>query len=226
MVAIGSTILARDLFGAASPMVVLINAIAVAFVLFALIETFSSVSGAHFNPAVTLALLSSGETGGRKAGLYIAAQLAGGLTGLLSTHLMFYDTNPVLITVASTEYGLGAGFAEFLGTFLLVGVIIGCVRGRSRNTSLSVAFVVGGMLLTTSSTMFANPAVTLFRTFTYAPCGIDPLCALMFIIAEVAGGLAAVAVFTAVFPAKLKERCDPFECKGPLLVELPPTNGR
>ena len=105
-------------------------------------------------------------------------------------------------------------------------MIIGCVRGGSKHTGLSVALVVGGMLVTTSSTMFANPMVTFSRIFTYAICGIAPESAVFFIIAEVAGALSAAAVFSYVlFPAKLKDKCDPFDCKKPITITDKPING-
>jgi len=211
--AIGSTILAFNVLQGNLALAVFMNGIAVAFVLFALIETFGSISGSHFNPAVTLALMASGETPKRKAAFYIIVQFAGGLLGLLLVHLMFYDTIPVLIDFSDKVMGAGLVLAEFIGTFLLVGVIMGCVRGGSKHTGLSVALVVGGMLITTSSTMFANPAVTLSRVFTYAICEICLPSALLFIAAEIAGAIAAAFTFGYLFPQKLKDKCDPFDCK-------------
>jgi glycerol uptake facilitator-like aquaporin len=233
VVAIASTILPFNLNGSTIVLAVFINALAVAFVLFALIETFGSISGAHFNPAVTLALLVSKDIDKRKAAFYIAVQFAGGFIGMLVAHLMFYGTTSTyysdmntLITVSSNVKVPALYFAEFIGTFLLVGVIIGCVRGGSKHTGLSVALVVGGMLVTTSSTMFANPMVTFSRIFTYAICGIAPESAVFFIIAEVVGALSAAAVFSYVlFPAKLKDKCDPFDCKKPITITDQPING-
>lgn len=135
-VAIASVILPFALDGSTVVLAVFINALAVAFVLFALIETFGSVSGAHFNPAVTLALLASKEIDKRKAACYIGVQLAGGFLGMLVAHLMFlgttstfYPDTSTLITISSNVKLPALYFAEFIGTFLLVGVIIGCVRG-------------------------------------------------------------------------------------------------
>jgi glycerol uptake facilitator-like aquaporin len=212
VVAIGSTILPMTLSGITMALAVFINAVAVAMVLFALIETLGSISGAHFNPAVTLALLSSKQISPRKAGYYIIAQIAGGLIGLIVVGLMFFDYNSTILTVSENSKNYGQVFAEFIGTFILIGVIIGCVRGRSRHTSLSVAFVVGGMLITTASSMYANPMISLARMFTYAFCGIAPDWAALFVIAEIIGALSATYLFGIMFPAKLKEKCDPFEC--------------
>ena len=196
-----------------------INAIAVAFSLFALIETFGSVSGSHFNPAMTLALCLTKDIGKRKAAYYVGAQFAGGFVGLLATHLMFYDTNQILITISANAKMPGLYFAEFVGSFILVGVIYGCIRGSSKHTSLSVSYIVGGMLITTSSTMYANPAVTLNRMFTYAICGIEPSSTLIFIIMEISGAVAVAAAFRIIFLGKLKEKCDPFECPPKKIIE-------
>ncbi len=212
VVAIGSTILPMTLSGVTIVLAVFINAVAVAMVLFALIETLGSISGAHFNPAVTIALLSAKQISPKKAVYYIIAQVAGGLIGLLIVGLMFYDYNSTIFTVSSNVKNYGQVFAEFIGTFILIGIIIGCVRGGSKNISLSVAFVVGGMLITTASTMYANPMVSLARVFTYAFCGIAPLWAVLFMISEIIGALSASYVFGIMFPTKLKEKCNPFEC--------------
>ena len=104
--------------------------------------------------------------------------------------------------------------SEFFCTFMLVAVIFGCVRGGSSRTPLVVGLFVGGMILTTSSTMFANPAVNLARIFTEAACGIAPLSSLYFSIAGIAGAICAAFVFGWLYPKKLKtgEKCDAFDC--------------
>lgn len=108
---------------------------------------------------------------------------------------MFYDTVPILLVISENVKAPGLYFAEFVGTFILMGVIYGCVRSRSRSTGLSVGAVVGGMLITTSSTMYANPTVTFSRMFTYAICGIAPASVLVFVAAEIVGALVAAKVF-------------------------------
>ena len=226
VVAIASTILPYNVLNAGLALSVLINALAVALVLFALIETFASISGAHFNPAVTLALLFSKDIRPRVAGYYVLAQLAGGFLGLLTAHLMFFDSIPQILVVSDIARTPATFFAEFIGTFMLVGVIIGCVRGGSKSTSLGVAFLVGGLLVTTSSTMFANPMVTFCRMFTYAICGIAPASAVFYILAEVAGAVAGTLVFCYIFPSRVKDKCDPYDCRKPSLIQLPPVNGR
>jgi glycerol uptake facilitator-like aquaporin len=150
---------------------------------------------------------------------------------MLVAHLMFFgttstfypDTN-IIITISNNTKLPALYFAEFVGTFLLVGVVFGCVRGGSKNTALSVALVVGGMMVTTSSTMFANPVITFNRIFTYAICGIAPTSAAFFIIAEVVGAISAALVFGYLFPAILKDKCHSYDCKKPTLIQMPPTN--
>lgn len=197
--AISSTILAIDVLEASFALAILMNAIAVALVLFALIETLYPISGAHFNPAVTLAFLFSRDIKAKRAAAYIAAQFAGGFIGVIAAHLMFYDITPVLLVISENVKAPGLYFAEVLGTFLLLGVIYGCVRGGSKYISLSVGGVVGGMLITTSSTMYANPVVTFARMFTYAICGIAPLSVLFFVISEIIGAILAVWVFKRLY---------------------------
>ncbi|MBM4237726.1 MAG: hypothetical protein FJ151_04495 [Euryarchaeota archaeon] len=182
------------------------NAFAVAFVLFALIETLGPISGAHLNPAVTLSMLATRQMDRRTAAYYVISQFAGAFVGLLATHLMFYDTRSVLVVISENAKTPGLFFGELLGTFLLVSVILGCIRGRSRFTALSIGAVVGGMLITTSSTMYANPAVTFARMFTYAICGIAPSSALFFVAAEVTGALLATSVFAHLYPGKSVDR--------------------
>lgn len=217
--AIGSVILPYEVLGADIATTVFINAVAVGFVLFALIEMLSPISGSHFNPAVSLAFILTRDMEKKKGICYIIAQMAGGMMGLLATHLMFYDVNPSLILISGNAKGVGTYFGEFLGTFLLLAVIYGCVRGRSANTSLSVGLVVGGMLISTSSTMYANPAVTISRVFTYAICGIAPVSAAFFILAEIAGAVTAGVVLGYLYPRKVTEKCLPFECPAMKLRE-------
>jgi glycerol uptake facilitator-like aquaporin len=221
--AIAPGILGMNVLGGGMALSVFMNAIAVGFVLFALIETFAPLSGAHFNPAVTIALLFTKETTPKRAASYISAQLAGGFAGLIFTHLMFYDTVPTILTISENSKTPGLYFAEFLGTFLLLAVIYGCVRGHSKQTSMSVGFVVGGMLITTASTMYANPMVTFVRIFTYSISGITPWSAIFFIVAEILGAITAAYVMTRLYPTKHEERvCDPFncttECATPIMV--------
>ena len=216
IVAIGSIILPQLVWGAEfGYQFVFMNAIAVGFVLFALIETFGPLSGSHFNPAVTIALLVSKEITPKKAAAYIVAQICGALVGIFLLNIIFYDTTQALYFVSDIDRSsIYILISEFLCTFMLVAVIFGCVRGTSNKTSLAVGLFVGGMIITTSSTMFANPAVDIARIFTNAACGINPMSAVYFIIADILGAICAAVLFNWLYPLKLKEgeKCEPFDC--------------
>jgi glycerol uptake facilitator-like aquaporin len=167
----------------------------------------------------------------RRAAGYISAQLAGGFIGLIFSHLMFYDKVSTILTISENSKTPGLYFAEFLGTFLLLAIIYGCVRGHSKQTSMSVGFVVGGMLITTASTMYANPMVTVVRMFTYSISGIAPASAVFFISAEIVGALTAAYVMTRLYPTKHEERvCDPYncttECATPIAILDSPPRGK
>jgi glycerol uptake facilitator-like aquaporin len=192
--AISPTILANDVLHAEPLLAVLSDSLAVAFVLFALIEALGPVSGCHINPAVTLSMFVAKKIDIGTGIEYVAVQVAGGIVGTMCSHLMYYHINPILLTISGVERSGGCFFAEFLGTFFLLMVIYGCSKNNSRVTSLAVALVVGGLLLTTSSTMFANPAVTIARMFTYAMAGIEPSDAAIFVFAQFLGSLAATGL--------------------------------
>ena len=213
--AIGSIILTTMVWGTDLRLCsFFINAIAVAFILFALIETFGPLSGAHFNPAVTVAFTVSGECAPKKAVFYIAAQLSGALFGVLLLGIFFFDHLSGLFVISEIERsGISLVLSEFFCAFMLVAIIFGCVRSGSNKTSLAVGLFVGGMILATASTMFANPAVSIARIFTETACGIAPLSALYFILANVAGAIAAAFTFGWLYPKKPKEEvCEAAAC--------------
>jgi len=197
--AISPTILAYNVIQAETMLAVLSDALAVAFVLFALIEMLGSVSGCHINPAVTLSMLLTKKIDPKTAIAYIGVQIPGGILGTICSHLMFYQINPILLTISTVERPCGCYFAEFLGTFLLLATIYGCTQNNSKLASLSIALLVGGLLLTTSSTMFANPQVTIARVFTYAIAGIKPSDAVFFVFAQVLGSLAATGFSLVIY---------------------------
>ena len=182
-------------------MAVLADALAVGFILFALIEIFGPISGAHFNPAVSLAMVLGRKIAWKQASIYILAQVAGGLTGTVFSHLMFYHKIPKLIAIAEITRPGGNYFAEILGTFILVLVIFLLVHNQSDKLSLVVGMLVGmlvgGQLIATSSTMFANPQVTFARMFTYSAAGVTPFDG-AFILMQIIGAVLAVLVFKAV----------------------------
>lgn len=192
--AVSPMILFLDIFGSTLAVAVVADALAVGFVLFALIEIFGPICTAYFNPAVSFAMAINKELRWIEAARYSFFQILGGITGLLVTHIMYYDSIPKIIEISEIERSGGAYIGEILGTFILVLCIMSLVHQRSDRTSLIVGFLVAGMLMATSSTMFANPQVTIARIFTYSAAGIRILDAMVFIVLQFIAS--ALAVFT------------------------------
>ena len=205
MAAISPIILFHQALEAGIGMAVLADALAVGFILFALIEIFGPISGAHFNPAVSLAMVLGGKIAWKQASIYILAQVAGGLTGTVFSHLMFYHKIPKLIAVSEVTRAGGNYFSELICTFILVLAILLLVHNQSDKISLVVGMLVGGQLIATSSTMFANPQVTFARIFTYAAAGVTPLDGAVFILMQIIGAVLAVLVSKVVKGKKDKE---------------------
>ena len=207
MAAISPIILFNRVLDAGIALAVLADAVGVGFVLFALIEIFGPISGAHLNPAVSLGMALIGHVKWRQAAIYVPAQIAGGLSGTIFTHLMFYHVNPRLIAVSQVTRTSGNYFAEILCTFILVLAVLILVQYKSDKTALVVGLLVGGELIATSSTMFANPQVTLARIFTYSAAGVRPFDGFIFIVMEIIGAVIAVFVFKAVNSTKDEIDC-------------------
>ena len=198
--AISPTILGYHVLEAGIPLSVLYDGIAVGFILFALIEMLSPISGCHINPAVTISMMTTREIERKTGILYIIVQIIGGMVGVIISHLMFYHIVPVVITISDVARPSGCYFAEYLGTFLLVATIYGGMRNKSNHTGLAVGLLVGAGIITVSSTMFANPQVSIARTFTYAIAGVRPQDTIFFIMAEILGALTASGVFSYLYP--------------------------
>jgi len=200
MAIVSSSILAHDVLKATIGVSVLYIGLATGFWLFGLVESLGPVSGAHFNPAVTIALMATKDIDGKTGILYILVQIVGGLVGIIFTHMQFLHLGLPLIAISQVARPSWCYWAEFVGTFFLVAVIYGCVRSGSKLTSLAVGLLVGGGIITTSATMFVNPQVTIARMFTYAISGVSPSDAIPFIIAEIAGALVAAGIFAYLYP--------------------------
>jgi glycerol uptake facilitator-like aquaporin len=204
-VAISPTILGYNVLGASIPIAVLMDAIAVGFVLFVLIEIFEPVSYCHINPAVTVAMMASKNIEVKTGILYIIVQIIGGICGTFVSHAMFIGNDFFQWAIISDVTRSGGNyFAEFVGTFTLVLVIFGCMYKKSTRPGLIIGLLVGGFIITTSSTMFANPQVTIARIFTWAIAGIRPVDALVFVVVEIIAALAAVGVAAFLFPMEQK----------------------
>ncbi len=195
---VGSGIMADNLSDDVG-LVLLQNTVATAGALVALILALGPVSGAHFNPAVTLAARSFRSVDSRTAGWYAAAQITGAIVGAIVANVMF-DLDPVEWSTRDRSGG-HLIFAEGVATFGLVLVIFGVVRsGRSSAAPFAVAGYIAGAYYFTSSTSFANPAVTVGRMFSDTFAGIEPASAPAFVAAQLVGGALAVVVARALYP--------------------------
>jgi glycerol uptake facilitator-like aquaporin len=190
--------MAERLAGGNVAVALLANTIATGAALVALILTFGPVSGAHFNPAVTLADASQGGIPWRDVPLYITAQIAGAFAGVAAAHTMF--ETPLFFASRHARAGMAQAFSEFVATFGLLAVIWGCSRFRSAAVPFAVAAYITAAYWFTASTSFANPAVTLARSATDTFAGIRPSDAPAFIAAQLIGAASATALFRWLAP--------------------------
>ncbi|MFN7132603.1 MAG: MIP/aquaporin family protein [Myxococcales bacterium] len=195
---VGSGIMADRLCEGNVGLALLCNALATGGGLVALILTFGPVSGAHFNPAVTLADAVEGGLGWRDVPAYIAAQVAGGVLGVAVADLMF--ELPAFTLSTHVRTGPAQWLAEFVATFGLLATIFGVARRNPAATPFAVAAYIVAAYWFTSSTSFANPAVTLARSLTDTFAGIRPVDVPGFVIAQLAGAAAATFVFRWLVP--------------------------
>ena len=194
---IGSGIMAQNLSGGNDAVALLANTIATGAILFVLITMFGPVSGAHFNPAVTLIMRLRGEISSRAAIAFVAAQLGGGILGVWVAHLMF--DLPILELSTKVRAGPGQLTSEAIATFGLILTILGTVRMRPAAVPASVALYITAAYWFTSSTSFANPAITIARSLSDSFAGIAPACVPGFIVAQLVGAIAALLVGSALF---------------------------
>ena len=188
---IGSGIMAQNLSGGNDAVALLGNTLATGAILFVLITMLGPISGAHMNPAVSLVAASRRELAWRDAGAYIVAQFAFGILGAWAAHLMF--NLPTLQLSMKARYGLGQWTGEFIATFGLILTILGTVRYRPAWVPASVGLYITAAYWFTSSTSFANPAITVARSLTDTFAGIAPSDVPLFIVAQLLGaGLAAL----------------------------------
>jgi glycerol uptake facilitator-like aquaporin len=190
-VVVGSGIMGESLAGGNVAIALLANALATGAILVVLITALGPLSGAHFNPAVTLAFLLRREIALGEALFYVPAQIFGGIAGMLAAHYMF--ELPLLQISENVRTGPSQWFSELVATFGLVATILATLRYRPDAVALAVGLFITSGYWFTASTSFANPAVTVARSFTETFSGIAPANAPGFIIAQLAG--AAVATF-------------------------------
>ena len=195
---VGSGIMGERLSAGNVAIALLANTIATGAALIALILAFGPVSGAHFNPAVTLTESWLGALPWREAPAYIATQLAGAFTGVAAAHLMFGA--PIFSLSVHMRSGSAQAFSEFVATFGLLAVIYGCSHTRRSMVPFAVGAYITSAYWFTASTSFANPAVTLARAVTNTFAGIRPIDVPAFLVAQLAGAFSAVLVFRWLLP--------------------------
>jgi glycerol uptake facilitator-like aquaporin len=195
---VGSGIMGERLAGGNIAIALLANTIATGAALVALILTFGPISGAHFNPAVTLADAIERGVSWTVAACYVPAQCVGGICGAIAAHLMF--GLPTISVSHHARSGPAQVFSEFVATFGLLCVIWGCSRQRSQIVPLAVAAYISSAYWFTSSTSFANPAVTIARSLSDTFAGIRPADVPLFLAAQLAGAIAATLLFRWLVP--------------------------
>lgn len=197
-VVVGSGIMAERLAGGNGAVALLANTLATGAGLVALILMFGPVSGAHFNPVVTLSEAWQGKLDRRAVLPYLAVQVLGAFAGVAAAHAMFGE--PAFFASQHVRSGAGQWWSECVATFGLVGVIIGCSRSRPAVTPFAVAAYITSAYWFTASTSFANPAVTLARAASDTFAGIRPADTPGFIAAQLLGGAGATLLFNWLYP--------------------------
>jgi len=189
---IGSGIMAETLAGGNVAIALLGNTIPTGAILVVLILTLGPISGAHFNPAVTLAFALRRQIAAREGVAYVAVQIVGGIFGVFVAHLMF--DNPIVDPSMKARTGLGQWTGEFVATFGLVGFIFATIKARADAVAYVVGLYITAAYWFTSSTSFANPAVTIARGFSDTFAGIAPADVAAFIAVQLVA--AVIATFT------------------------------
>ena len=201
---VGSGIMAERLANGNTALALLANTAATGAALVALIISFAPVSGAHFNPVVTLSFALRHDFDLSDVPFYMVAQLVGGISGVIAANLMF--GLPAVFASHHSRAGMAQLFSEFIATFGLLSVIL----SASRSTVAVVAIAVGAYITAaywfTASTSFANPAVTIARCLSDTFAGIRPADVLGFMLAQFAGAIAATILFKWLMPAQSNER--------------------
>ena len=195
---VGSGIMGARLSGGNVALALLANTVATGAALVALILTFGPISGAHFNPVVTLADAWVGGRAWREVPAYLAAQVTGAFAGVAAAHLMF--STPLFFASRQARAGGAQLFSECVATFGLLAVIWGCARTRPADVAYAVGAYITAAYWFTASTSFANPAVTLARSASDTFAGIRPMDTPGFIAAQLVGAAAATILFRWLLP--------------------------
>ena len=188
---VGSGIMAEKLAGGNVAIALLGNTIPTGAILVVLITIFGPISGAHFNPAVTLSFALRKEIEVKDAGFYVLAQIFGGIVGVFAAHIMF--DNALIDPSTTDRTGIGQWVGEFVATFGLVGTILACIKAKPDAVPMAVGLYITAAYWFTSSTSFANPAVTIARGFSDTFAGINPAHVFAFVLIQLVA--AALATF-------------------------------
>jgi glycerol uptake facilitator-like aquaporin len=189
---VGSGIMAENLAGGNTAVALLGNSIATGAMLVVLIAMLGPISGAHFNPAVSLVFVVLGELPGGVLGIYVVAQVVGGVAGTITAHAMF--DLPLAQASAHARHGMSQFLSEVVASFGLIATILGCRKLRANVIPVAVALYVVAGYWFTASTCFANPAVAIARSLTNTFSGIRPIDVPWFILAEIVGALLAAGL--------------------------------
>jgi glycerol uptake facilitator-like aquaporin len=195
---VGSGIMGERLAGGNIAIALLANTLATGAALAALILTFAPISGAHFNPVVTIADATQGGVLWQSVPGYVIAQVVGAVIGVFAAHAMFGE--PILMVSTHERAGASQVFSEFVATFGLLSVILGCARKRASMVPLAVAAYIVAAYWFTASTSFANPAVTIARALTNTFAGIRPADVPGFLVGHAGGAAAATLLFRWLVP--------------------------
>jgi len=197
---VGSAIMAERLAGGNMALALLANALATGAALVVLVTIFAPLSGAHFNPCVSLFFALCREMSWRDAALYALTQVAAAIAGVWLTHAMF--AAPLLEVSAKLRAGPAQQLAEFIATFGLLATIIGGISFARPSIPMLVGLYISGAYWFTASTSFANPAVTIARAFTNSFTGIAPSSLPLYISGQVVGGVAGASLTMLLYPRR------------------------
>lgn len=192
-IVVGSGIMGERLAAGNAAIALLGNTLATGAGLVVLIHMFGPISGAHFNPVVTMAIAVRRDISWRVAAVYIAAQLIGAILGVWLAHGMFAE--PIIQISTKLRAGPSQGLSEFVATLGLIGTIAATQRARPDFTPVAVGLYITAAYWFTASTSFANPAVTVARSLSDTFAGIAPASVPLFLVAQIAGALAGIALF-------------------------------
>ena len=190
---VGSGIMAEQLAGGNMAIALLGNTIPTGAILFVLITMFGPISGAHFNPAVSLSFMIQKTICPAKASAYVLVQIVGGIMGVMAAHIMF--SHPLIDPSTTMRSGVGQWTGEFIATFGLIGTILACIKVRPDSVATAVGLYITAAYWFTSSTSFANPAVTIARSLSNTFSGIYPGHVASFIAAQLIAAILATWFF-------------------------------